>query len=239
MSFETVDLSKRYGTRAVVDGVSLKVDRGEIVGLLGPNGAGKTTTFYMCVGLVRPNGGQVKLDDRDVTHMAMHRRARNGIGYLAQEPSLFRKLSVEDNLRLILEMQPLSRAEREKRINELLERFGITHIRNQQGYMLSGGERRRVEIARALATEPSFILLDEPFTGVDPIALDDIQQVVAHLRGDGIGILLTDHSVRETLKITDRAYIMYEGKILTQGPSSELPNDPVAREFYFGERFSM
>ena len=239
MSLETGELRKQYGSRTVVDGVSLKVERGEIVGLLGPNGAGKTTTFYMCVGLIRPNGGEVKLDGKDITRMAMHQRARNGIGYLAQEPSVFRKLSVEDNLRLILEMQPISRAEREKRIEELLERFGIAHIRDQEGYMLSGGERRRVEIARALATEPSFILLDEPFTGVDPIALEDIQQVVANLRGDGMGILLTDHSVRETLKITDRAYIMYEGKILTHGPSSELPDDPIARRFYFGERFSM
>ncbi len=239
MAFAIHNLRKRYGTRTVVDSVSLEVKRGEIVGLLGPNGAGKTTTFYMCVGIVRPNGGQVILDDTDITHMPMHRRARHGIGYLAQEPSVFRKLSVEDNLRLILEMQPISRAEREKRIDELLERFGIANIRNQRGYMLSGGERRRVEIARTLANEPSFILLDEPFTGVDPIALEDIKQVVANLRSDGIGILLTDHSVRETLKITDRAYIMYDGKILTHGPSSELPSNPIARQFYFGERFSM
>ncbi len=239
MALTTDGLVKTYGGKRVVDGVSIKVDAGEVVGLLGPNGAGKTTTFYMVVGLVAPNAGRVMLDDAEVTKMPMHARARNGIGYLAQDESIHRKLSVEDNLRLYLEMQNLSRAEQQKRIDELLDRLGIAGVRHQLGLTLSGGERRRVEIARALTTNPAFMLLDEPFTGVDPKAIDDIQGIVGSLRDDGIGVLITDHSVRETLAITDRAYIIYEGKILTSGPSEDLPSDPVARRFYFGDRFNM
>jgi len=239
VALTTDGLVKTYGGKRVVDGVSIKVDAGEVVGLLGPNGAGKTTTFYMVVGLVAPNAGRVMLDDAEVTKMPMHARARNGIGYLAQDESIHRKLSVEDNLRLYLEMQNLSRAEQQKRIDELLDRLGIAGVRHQLGLTLSGGERRRVEIARALTTNPAFMLLDEPFTGVDPKAIDDIQGIVGSLRDDGIGVLITDHSVRETLAITDRAYIIYEGKILTSGPSEDLPSDPVARRFYFGDRFNM
>jgi len=235
----TDGLIKTYGGKRVVDGVSIRVDQGEVVGLLGPNGAGKTTTFYMVVGLVSPVSGRVLLDDVDLTRMPMHRRARRGIGYLAQEESVHRKLSVEDNLRLYLEMQGLSRAEQQQRIDELLERLAITDLRHQLALTLSGGERRRVEIARALTTKPTFMLLDEPFTGVDPKAIDDIQEIIGSLREDGIGVLITDHSVRETLAITDRAYIIYEGKILTSGPSQELPSDPIARRFYFGDRFNM
>jgi lipopolysaccharide export system ATP-binding protein len=239
VALTTDGLVKTYGGKRVVDGVSIKVGAGEVVGLLGPNGAGKTTTFYMVVGLVAPNAGRVMLDDADVTKMPMHARARNGIGYLAQDESIHRKLSVEDNLRLYLEMQNLSRADQQKRIDELLDRLGIAGVRHQLGLTLSGGERRRVEIARALTTNPAFMLLDEPFTGVDPKAIDDIQGIVGSLRDDGIGVLITDHSVRETLAITDRAYIIYEGKILTSGPSQDLPSDPVARRFYFGDRFNM
>jgi lipopolysaccharide export system ATP-binding protein len=232
-------LVKVYGRRRVVDGVSLEVHPGEIVGLLGPNGAGKTTTFYMVVGLVRPNAGSVRLDSRDIARLPMYRRARMGIGYLPQEPSIFRKLTVQDNLGAVLEMQQISRAERERRINRLLDELHIAALRKDMAYVLSGGERRRVEIARALATEPTFILLDEPFTGIDPIAIDDIKDILVTLKARGIGVLLTDHSVRDTLAVTDRSYIIYQGQILTQGSAAELLSDPVARKFYFGERFEM
>lgn len=240
MQIKTDNLIKAYRGRRVVDGVSLDVERGEIVGLLGPNGAGKTTTFYMIVGLVRPNGGRVYLDGREITHMPMYQRARLGIGYLAQEPSVFRKLTVEQNLLLVLEMRGVGRKDRMKKTDQLLEELGLRHLRNECGFVLSGGERRRTEIARALASDPAFILLDEPFTGVDPIAIDDIQTTIAKLREEkNIGIIITDHNVRATLSITDRAYIISEGKIATSGLSADLPNDPVARKYYLGERFEM
>ena len=236
---EVRGLVKSYGRRRVVDGVSFDVDVGEVVGLLGPNGAGKTTSFRMTTGQIAPNDGQVLFNGQDVTRLPMYRRARLGMGYLSQETSVFRKLTVEQNIALILQMQPLSRRERAERTEMLMEKLHIAHLRHRRGMLLSGGERRRAEIARALATQPSFILLDEPFTGVDPIALDDIQQIISTLRNEGIGILLTDHSVRETLSITDRAYIIYEGKILTSGPSAKLPDDPIARQFYLGQRFNL
>ena len=232
-------LVKSYHRRRVVDGVSVEVAKGEIVGLLGLNGAGKTTTFYMLLGLVQPEAGQVFIDGREITSLTMHLRARLGIGYLPQEACIFRKLTVEQNLLAVLELLPISAAERRERVEALLAEFGVAHLRTAPGGVLSGGERRRVEIARALATHPSFILLDEPFTGVDPIAIADIQDLILHLRSQEIGILLTDHNVRETLAITDRAYIIYQGKILTSGPSASLPNDPVAREYYLGERFNI
>ncbi len=239
MQISTQDLVKSYRGRNVVDGVSLNVSQGEIVGLLGRNGAGKTTTFYMVVGLIRPRSGRVLLDDRDITRLPMYQRARAGIGYLAQEASVFRKLTIEANLRLVLEMNGLSRAEQEKRIDQLLDEFSIKHLRKEMGFSLSGGERRRVEIARCLATNPTFILLDEPFTGIDPIVVADIQDIIRHLKERGIGILITDHSVRETLAITDRAYIIVEGKIRTAGPPEQILNDPVAKENYLGDRFAM
>jgi len=239
MRLAAENLVKRYGKRTVVNGLSVEVNPGEIVGLLGPNGAGKTTTFYMVLGLVRPNGGCVLLDGRDITRVPTYQRARLGIGYLPQEPSVFRRLSVEDNLRAILQMLGLSREEQQARLDAALEEFHVDHLRQAQGIVLSGGERRRVEIARALVTNPSFILLDEPFTGVDPISIADIKDILTHLCGRGIGILLTDHNVRDTLAITDRSYIISDGKILTQGPSSELPTDPIARKFYLGDRFEM
>jgi len=235
----TDELVKTYRGRNVVDGVSLSVGKGEIVGLLGRNGAGKTTTFYMVVGLVRPRRGRVMLGDRDITRLPMYQRARAGIGYLAQEASVFRKLTVEQNLRLVMEMNRLSRAEQDKRIDQLLEEFTITHLRKEMGFSLSGGERRRVEIARCLATNPTFILLDEPFTGIDPIVVSDIQEIIRHLKNRGIGILITDHSVRETLAITDRAYIIVEGKIRTAGTPEQILNDPVAKEHYLGNHFAM
>lgn len=239
MSIVAENLAKAYHGRRVVDGVSLQVDRGEIVGLLGPNGAGKTTTFYMIVGLERPADGQISLDGEPITRLPMYKRARKGIGYLAQESSVFRKLTVEENVRAILEVRGISRKEQEQRCNELLEEFHIDHVRHQKGFMLSGGERRRCEITRALAAEPSFILLDEPFAGVDPIAVADIQHIVSHLKDRGLGVLITDHNVRETLAIVDRAYIMHEGKILVAGSSAEIANDPTARKFYLGERFAL
>ncbi len=232
-------LRKTYRGRQVVKGVDLRVDRGEIVGLLGPNGAGKTTTFYMILGLVQSEGGKVLLDDVDLASLPMHLRCRRGLGYLAQEPSVFRRLTVRENLLLILELQNLSKSERMARTDDLLGKLGLSHLADSRGVVLSGGERRRVEIARTMCTNPSFILLDEPFTGVDPIAIADIQDIVVHLRQEDIGILITDHNVRETLGITDRAYIMSEGQIRTQGKSDDLPNDPIAREFYLGERFQM
>jgi lipopolysaccharide export system ATP-binding protein len=239
MSLVAEGLVKSYRGRRVVDGVEIQVQRGETVGLLGPNGAGKTTTFYMILGLVGADEGRILLDGEDISRLPMHVRCRQGLGYLAQEPSVFRKLSVRENLMLILELQPLTPQEREERAEELLEKLGLTALASQRGQVLSGGERRRVEIARSLCTDPSFILLDEPFTGVDPIAIDDIRQIVGELVTDNMGILITDHNVRDTLEITDRAYIISEGQIRTQGPARELPNDPVARKYYLGERFRM
>ena len=234
-----VDVIKRYKKRTVVKGVSVEVRQGEIVGLLGPNGAGKTTTFYMIVGLVKPNEGRVLLDDTEITHMAMYRRAQLGIGYLPQEASVFRKLSVEDNIRAILEMSGKTRVDQNARLEELLDEFSLQHVRKNLGDVLSGGERRRTEIARALATEPRFILLDEPFAGVDPIAVEDIQLIVARLKEKNIGILITDHNVQETLSITDRAYLLYEGSILKQGNAEELASDPEVREKYLGRNFEL
>ena len=237
------DLVKRYGERTVVDGVSAEVHTGEIVGLLGPNGAGKTTTFYMVVGLVKADAGSVLLDttagEIDLTSMPMYRRSRRGIGYLAQENSIFRKLSVGDNVRLIWEMHGVSREEQERRLPPLLEEFGLLHLIDARGDSLSGGERRRVEIARALATEPAFLLLDEPFTGIDPIAVADIQAMIRQLRDRGLGILITDHQVRETLAIVDRAYILNVGKIEVSGTAQEVLDSPVARKFYLGESFRL
>ncbi len=233
------NLIKRYGQRLVVNEASVEVKPGEIVGLLGPNGAGKTTTFYMLVGLIRPNQGRVMLGDRDITRFPMYRRARLGLGYLPQEASVFRKLTVEENLLVVLEMRGIRKRERIARTEQLMEEFHLTHRRKSQGGVLSGGERRRVEIARTLANDPAYILLDEPFTGVDPIAVDEIQQIVISLRDKGIGVLITDHNVRETLAITERSYIIFEGKILTHGTSEEIANDPVAQRHYLGDRFSM
>ena len=237
------DLVKRYGQRTVVNGVSAEVHRGEVVGLLGPNGAGKTTTFYMVVGLVRPDGGTVRLErdgtDREITSFPMHERARAGIGYLAQENSIFRKLSVGDNIRLIWEMRGVPQEEQERRLPELLDEFGLTRFVDARGDSLSGGERRRVEIARAIATEPAFLLLDEPFTGIDPIAVADIQTMIRQLRDRGLGVLITDHSVRETLAIVDRAYIMNEGRIEVSGSAQDVLDSPVARKFYLGESFRL
>jgi len=239
VKIEARNLVKIYKGRRVVDNVSLSMETGEIVGLLGPNGAGKTTTFYMIVGLVKPDEGHVLLDGVDITNKPMFQRARLGLGYLAQEPSVFRRLTVAENILLVMEMNGVGRKERLERLNLLLAELSIEHVRNSKGIVLSGGERRRVEIARALATSPKFLLLDEPFTGVDPIAIGDIQDIVSHLKQKGIGIVITDHNVRETLAITDRAYIMSEGEIKTAGPSADLPNDPIARKFYLGDRFEM
>ena len=239
MYIETSNLVKTYKGRNVVDGVSLRVDQGQVVGLLGPNGAGKTTTFYMIVGLERPNQGTIIINDVDVTNMPMYQRAGLGVGYLPQEASIFRKLSVEDNLMAILETTKLSAAERAEKVESLLEEFNVIHVRKNMGSMLSGGERRRVEIARSLATDPAFILLDEPFAGVDPIAVADIQEVVGYLKQRGIGVLITDHNVRETLKIVDRAYILNEGKILIEGDAATIANSDIARKFYLGEHFSL
>ena len=233
------ELTKSYHGRCVVGGVSLRVARGEIVGLLGPNGAGKTTTFYMAVGLVRPDEGKVFLEGRDLTRMAMCERARSGIGYLAQEPSVFRKLTVHQNVMAILETLDISHQERRSRADALLEELGIAHVAGQKAYTLSGGERRKLEIARALVREPAVMMLDEPFSGVDPIAVGDIQGIVKRLREQGLGILITDHNVRETLAVVDRAYLLYEGKVLREGESDFLINDKVSRELYLGEKFTM
>ncbi len=232
-------LTKEYNKKRVVSEVTVTVRRGEIVGLLGPNGAGKTTTFYMLVGLVRPTSGRVFLDTLELNHLPMYVRARMGIGYLPQEPSVFRRLSVRENVDLVLEMQGLSRREIVQRRNELLEEFGIAHLAESNANLLSGGERRRLEIARALATSPSFVLLDEPFTGIDPIAVEDIQNIVKSLAQKGIGVLITDHAVRETLAITDRAYIIFEGKILVSGTSQEIIQSELSRKYYLGERFNL
>ncbi|MCD6082281.1 LPS export ABC transporter ATP-binding protein [candidate division WOR-3 bacterium] len=233
------ELVKSYNGRKVVDGVSLELRRGEIVGLLGPNGAGKTTTFYMTVGVIPPDRGKVFLDDREITRLPMYMRARLGIGYLPQEASIFRRLTVEDNIKCVLEFQPLSSKDRRERLEELISLMQLEPIRHQLAYTLSGGERRRVEIARALATRPDFLLLDEPFTGIDPIIREEIQEIVLMLKRRGIGILITDHNVRETLEVTDRAYIIYEGKILVSGEAQTLINDPEARRIYLGKRFRM
>jgi lipopolysaccharide export system ATP-binding protein len=232
-------LTKSYGRRVVVNGVDLEVGTGEVVGLLGPNGAGKTTTFYMVVGLARPDGGQVFLGDEDITALPMYRRARQGIGYLPQEASIFRKLSSEENVLAILETLGLPPAEQKQRARALLEELGIQNVARQPADTLSGGERRRLEICRALATRPSFILLDEPFAGIDPIAVLDIQKIVAHLKDRGIGVLVTDHNVRETLKITDRAYILREGEVFRSGTPRELASDPEVRRVYLGEAFKL
>lgn len=236
---EARGLTKRYKRRTVVDDVHLSVRQGEAVGLLGPNGAGKTTTFYMIVGMIRPNAGHVFLDGDDITRLPMYRRARRGIGYLAQETSVFRKLSVEANLHAVLEFIPISKKERHERVDRLIRDFGLEKIRQSKGYVLSGGERRRTEIARALAAEPNFFLLDEPFAGIDPIAVEDLQGIVAGLKERGIGVLITDHNVHETLAITDRAYLLYEGQILKQGTAEALAADPEVRERYLGEKFTL
>ena len=237
MSLAAHALVKRYRGRPVVNGVDLEVSPGETVGLLGPNGAGKTTTFYMMVGLVEANAGEVKLDDRDITRMWMHRRARLGIGYLPQENCAFRRLSVENNIRAVLEWMPLTGEERRRRLEELVTEFRLQTVRESPAGVVSGGERRRTEIARALATNPRYLLLDEPFTGIDPIAVAELQDIIKELRSRKMGMIITDHNVRETLAITDRSYIIHEGKILTSGTSAQLLEDPVARRFYLGDRF--
>ena len=233
------NLRKVYGTREVVKGISINVNRGEVVGLLGPNGAGKTTTFYMITGMIHPNGGEVNLNETNITTMPMYQRARKGIGYLAQEPSVFIKLTVEDNLRLVLEMTSLTKEEQIQRLEKLIEEFSIAHIRKSKAYTLSGGERRRTEIARALVMDPKFILLDEPFAGIDPIAVEDIQRIIFDLKSRNIGVLVTDHNVRETLTITDRAYLLFEGEILKSGTARELTEDEEARRLYLGSKFKM
>ena len=232
-------LSKFYGKRKVVNNISLEVARGEIVGLLGPNGAGKTTTFYMITGMIRPQSGKIFLDSTDITQMPMYKRAKNKIGYLAQEPSVFTKLSVEENINLVLEMTDLSKEERKKRLEELLDEFSIGHIRKSKAYVLSGGERRRTEIARSLVINPNFILLDEPFAGIDPLAVEDIQKIIEKLKLKGIGVLITDHNVRETLTITDRSYLLYNGEILKSGSTKELVNDEDVKRLYLGSNFKM
>lgn len=239
MKIVASNLIKTYKGRNVVNSASFEASTGEIVGLLGPNGAGKTTSFYMMTGLVKPDGGNVFLDDTDITDLPMYKRARMGMGYLAQEASVFRHISVEDNIYLVLEMMGLSKKERFERCDSLISEFSLEPVRKRMGQVLSGGERRRVEIARALATRPSFILLDEPFTGVDPISISDIQDLVVELKRKNIGIIITDHNVRETLAICDRAYIMGDGEIRTSGSAQDLPNDPIARKFYLGDRFEM
>ena len=236
---ETEGLRKTYGGRRVVDGVNLKARRGEIVGLLGPNGAGKTTTFYMVVGLIPPEEGRIQFSGAEITRLPMHLRARTGIGYLAQEPSIFRRLTVAQNILAILETLQLSRSERTKRLRELLEELGLTHLAKSRADTLSGGERRRLEITRALVTQPTLLLLDEPFSGIDPIAVAECQEIIRSLRSRGMGILLTDHNVRETLAVTDRAYLMAEGRVLITGGASDLINDPKAREIYLGPQFRM
>jgi lipopolysaccharide export system ATP-binding protein len=235
----TDQLVKVYNKRKVVNEVNLEINRGEVVGLLGSNGAGKTTTFYMIVGLIHPDKGRVLFKEQDITNIPMYKRSRMGLGYLAQEPSIFRKLSVKENILLILEALGMDLVEREKRCRNMLKELEISHLSEYKGYMLSGGERRRVEIARTLASSPSFILLDEPFTGVDPIAVYDIQEIIGYLKERGLGILVTDHNVRETMKITDRTYIMHDGKILASGHPSEVANSEVTRKYYLGERFTL
>jgi len=239
MYLTTEELVKIYNRRRVVNEVNLEVEKEEVVGLLGPNGAGKTTTFYMIVGVIRPNAGKIFFSQKEISYLPMYKRAQLGIGYLSQDPSVFRGLTVEENILLILEETKMSRLERKERVNSLLNEFNLTHLRKYLGYMLSGGERRKVEIARALASSPSFLLLDEPFTGIDPIAIADIQEAIAYLRKKGLGILITDHNVRDTLSIVDRAYIMHEGKILISGSAEEVAKSEIARRFYLGEEFSL
>jgi len=239
MILKANNLIKSYSGKSVVNDVSLNLKQGEIVGLLGPNGAGKTTSFYMIVGLIKPNSGSIYLDDKEITSFPMYKRAQNGIGYLAQESSVFRKMSVEDNIHSVLEMTNLSKKEQIKKVESLLDEFGLQAIRKSRGDLLSGGERRRTEIARALATDPSFILLDEPFAGVDPVAVEDIQRIVARLTQKNIGILITDHNVQETLAITDRTYLMFEGSILKAGKPEMLANDEMVRKVYLGQNFEL
>jgi lipopolysaccharide export system ATP-binding protein len=239
MILRAEQIVKKYKSRTVVKGVSFEVKQGEIVGLLGPNGAGKTTSFYMVVGMIKPNAGHIFLDEQDITQEPMYKRAQLGIGYLAQEPSVFRKLSVEDNIKAILEMTKISKEEQTEKLEVLLEEFGLQHIRKSLGDRLSGGERRRTEIARCLAVDPKFILLDEPFAGVDPIAVEDIQAVVSKLKEKNIGILITDHNVHETLSITERAYLLFEGSILKAGTAEELANDEQVRRVYLGKNFEL
>ena len=239
MIIETKNLVKIYGERKVVNNVSLQVEQGTIVGLLGPNGAGKTTTFYMVVGIAKPDSGTVMLDGEDISQLSMYQRARRGIGYLPQEASIFRKMTVEENLLSILETTSLPHEKQLEKMEDLLEEFAIGQVRNSVGTALSGGERRRVEIARSLATDPAFILLDEPFAGIDPIAVADIQEMIAHLAKRGIGILITDHNVRETLSIVDKAYILASGEVLLHGDSESIANDPIAKKYYLGENFKM
>ncbi len=239
MILRAENLIKKYKKRIVVNDVSVQVAQGEIVGLLGPNGAGKTTSFYMIVGLIKPNGGQIFLEDQNITELPMYKRAKLGIGYLAQEASVFRKLTVEENLMAPLEMGEMTKKDRKERVDKLLEEFSLTHVRKNLGMVLSGGERRRTEIARALAVDPKFVLLDEPFAGVDPIAVEEIQSIVARLKKKNIGILITDHNVDETLSITDRAYLMVEGKLFRSGNAEELANDPMVRKVYLGQNFQL
>jgi lipopolysaccharide export system ATP-binding protein len=239
MNLRAENIVKIYGNKRVVKGVSVEVNKGEIVGLLGPNGAGKTTSFYMIVGLIKPNEGNVFLDGQDISSLPMYKRAQMGIGYLSQEASIFRKMTVEDNLLAVLEMTKLSKEQQKQKCEDLLNEFGLQKIRKNMGGLLSGGERRRTEIARCLATNPSFILLDEPFAGVDPIAVEDIQQIVSDLKKRNIGILITDHNVHETLSITDRSYLLYEGKILKSGTSEELVSDDMVRKLYLGKNFEL
>ena len=239
MILRTTELVKKYKRRTVVNHVSIQVGQGEIVGLLGPNGAGKTTSFYMIVGLIKPNEGHIFLEDMDITREPMFKRAQQGITYLPQEPSIFRKLTVEDNLKLVLEMTKRTKEQQTEKLESLLDEFGLQHIRDVRGDYLSGGERRRTEIARCLAVDPSFILLDEPFAGIDPIAVEDIQKIIAALKKKNIGILITDHNVHETLSITDRAYLLYEGRILKAGTAQQLADDPEARKLYLGEKFEL
>lgn len=239
MKLKALSIEKSYRGRKVVSGISLEVNQGEIVGLLGPNGAGKTTSFYMIVGLVKPNGGNIYLDETEITSYPMYQRAQNGIGYLAQEASVFRKLSVEDNILSVLQLTSLSKEKQIQKMEDLLEEFGLNHIRKNRGDLLSGGERRRTEIARALATDPKFVLLDEPFAGVDPVAVEDIQRIIAHLKNKNIGILITDHNVQETLAITDKTYLMFEGKILKAGSPVELAQDEMVRKVYLGQNFEL
>src|SRR5210317_936777 len=237
MKLSATNIMKSYRGRTVVKGISLEVNQGEIVGLLGPNGAGKTTCFYMIVGLIKPNGGRIFLDNTEITKFPMYKRAQNGIGYLAQEASVFRKLSIEDNILSVLQLTKLSKNEQIDKMESLIDEFGLSHIRKSRGDLLSGGERRRTEIARALATDPNFILLDEPFAGVDPVAVEDIQRIVAQLTKKNIGILITDHNVQETLAITDRTYLMFEGGILKEGVPEELARDEMVRKVYLGKNF--
>tara|TARA_B100000795_G_scaffold114976_1_gene85359 strand:- start:10704 stop:11447 length:744 start_codon:yes stop_codon:yes gene_type:complete len=239
MKLKAENLMKQYKGRKVVKGITVEVNQGEIVGLLGPNGAGKTTSFYMIVGLIKPNGGNIYLDGREITKYPMYKRAQNGIGYLAQEASVFRKLSIEDNILSVLQLTKLSKKEQLMKMESLIEEFSLGHIRKSRGDLLSGGERRRTEIARALATDPNFILLDEPFAGVDPVAVEDIQRIIAQLKDKNIGILITDHNVQETLAITDRTYLMFEGSILKHGVPEELAADEMVRKVYLGQNFEL